>query len=634
MLVILTALGRAQVSPGPLSQAHQSLEGTTQCVTCHNFGVGTRGLKCLECHAEIRRRVNEHKGYHARSYKASDTQADCARCHMEHNGRQFLLTRLDRKKFEHRELTGFALEGKHAQLTCEKCHSAAHIPASARAEIKIRDFNKTYLGLGTECLSCHVDPHNGELGADCLRCHSQNAWKPAETFDHSHTNYPLTGLHQNVACAKCHGPKPGETAARYKGMPFINCQSCHADPHKGSFKGACQSCHSTAGWKSILPTNNFDHDATKFPLHGKHAETPCSKCHKNDDFKAPVAHTLCRDCHEDVHHGQFDGRAAGGDCKACHNEVAFKPALFTRETHQQSAFKLEGKHFKLECEECHQPAGKDAAYMTHKLTCVACHPDAHGGEFQSGAFENRCEMCHTQESFLPSTFSLARHEKTKFVLANAHSAVPCADCHKPLPNVNNANAAHAHGAPPPVARQYHFNDQSCTVCHTDPHSTTRTCETCHNTRNWKELRTFDHASTKFALEGAHESTGCIDCHKPAATAPLGAAVHVNTADFSHTPKRCFECHEDIHGGQFMAPGKEQDCSSCHSVSKWNSGTFDHNKTDYPLDGAHSKVGCAQCHTQQKEIDGRVVRMYSGAPRNCEGCHSSKSPELNGKKSAP
>ncbi|MGA7412361.1 MAG: cytochrome c3 family protein [Bryobacteraceae bacterium] len=632
VLVILTAAGRAQVSPGPLSLAHQSLEGTTKCATCHNFGLGTRGLKCLECHVEIRRRLTENKGYHARSYKASDTQADCARCHMEHNGRQFLLTRLDRKKFEHRELTGFALEGKHAQLNCGQCHKPSLIPAGARSEIKVRDLDKTFLGLGNQCRNCHEDPHAGQLGDECSRCHGQNAWKPAETFDHSRSNYPLTGLHQNVACAKCHGPKPGETAAHYKGIPFINCQSCHADPHGGSFKGACQSCHSTAGWKSILPTNTFDHDKTKFPLHGKHVETACSKCHKNDDFKTPIAHDLCRDCHEDVHHGQFEGRAAGGNCKACHDEEKFKPALYTREMHQQSAFKLEGKHFQLECEKCHQPAGKDAAYKTGKVTCVACHPDSHGDEFRSPPYENRCEMCHSQESFRPSTFTMARHAKTKFVLANAHSAVPCGDCHKPLSTALNANAAQDKGAPPHVALQYHFSDQSCSVCHADPHSTKLTCETCHNTRNWKELRTFDHTSTKFALEGAHQRTGCIDCHKPAAPAPPTDTARVKiSADFSHTPKQCFECHDDIHGGQFMTPGKEQDCSSCHSVTKWNSATFDHDKTSYPLDGAHSKVGCAQCHMQQKEIDGRVVRMYGDARTRCEGCHK---PELNGKKSAP
>ena len=76
---------------------------------------------------------------------------------------------------------------------------------------------------------------------------------------------------------------------------------------------------------------------------------------------------------------------------------------------------------------------------------------------------------------------------------------------------------------------------------------------------------------------------------------------------------------------------EKDCSSCHSISKWSAASFDHSKTDYPLDGAHSMVRCAQCHMQQKEIDGRVIRIYRGTPKNCEGCHASNSPELNGKK---
>ncbi len=638
--LLFTALACAQISPGPLSRPHQSLEGATKCSTCHNFGLATRSLKCLDCHTEIRRRVEQHIGYHARAYNVSETQMDCAHCHMEHNGRQFPLTKLDRNKYEHRGLTGFALEGRHARLSCEQCHNASHIPEAARAEIKIKDLNKTFLGLGKECLNCHQDPHAGQLGTECVRCHSQDAWKPAEGFNHSRTAFPLTGLHQNVACARCHGPKPGETVAHYKGLPFANCQNCHADPHRGafqdaSFQGSCQTCHSTAGWKAVLPAGGFDHDKTKFPLHGKHAETNCAQCHKNNDFRAPVAHTLCRDCHEDIHHGQFEGRAAGADCNACHNELKFKPTLFTRETHQQSAFKLEGKHFKLECEQCHQPTGKDAVYKTRKLICVDCHADPHGGEFRSAPYENRCELCHTQDSFRPSTFNLSRHAKTKFALVNAHSAVLCADCHKPLPNVNNVNAAHVSGAPPPAARQYHFGDQTCTGCHADPHSTKQTCETCHNTRNWKELRSFDHASTKFPLEGAHQNATCIGCHKPVTATSNVPSVRVKTsADFSHTPRQCFECHEDIHGGQFMAPGREKDCSSCHSISKWSAGSFDHSKTDYPLDGAHSMVRCAQCHTQQKEIDGRTVRLYHGTPKDCEGCHSSSSPELNGKKRAP
>ncbi len=629
----------AQISPGPLSQAHQSLEGSTKCATCHNFGLGTRGLKCLDCHGEIRRRVEEHTGYHARAYNVSTTQTDCARCHLEHNGRQFPLTRLDPKKFEHGRLTGFILEGKHAQLTCEQCHNASHIPASAHVEIKIKDLKKTFLGLGKECQNCHQDPHTGQLSNECLRCHNQDAWKPAQGFSHSRTAFPLTGLHEKVTCLQCHGPKPGDNVAHYKGLAFANCQNCHADPHRGafqnaSFQGSCQTCHSTAGWKSILPTGGFDHNKTKFPLHGKHAETTCSQCHKNNDFHAPVEHALCVNCHEDIHRGQFAGRAAGADCGACHNEVSFKPSLFTRETHQQSAFKLEGKHFKLGCDQCHQPAGKEAAYKLRKSLCVDCHADPHGGEFRSAPYDNRCELCHTQEAFRPSTFNLSRHAKAKFTLVNAHSAVLCADCHKPLATVNNSSAAHVAGSPPPAVRQYHFADLTCTGCHMDPHSTKQSCEACHNTRNWKELRSFDHASTKFPLEGAHQSALCAACHNPpAATSSVSARSAKGTVDFSHTPKQCFECHEDIHGGQFMTPGSEKDCSSCHSISKWGAASFDHSKTEYRLDGAHRLVRCAQCHAQQKEIDGRVVRIYRGAPKNCEGCHAANSPALNGKKNA-
>ena len=108
-----------------------------------------------------------------------------------------------------------------------------------------------------------------------------------------------------------------------------------------------------------------------------------------------------------------------------------------------------------------------------------------------------------------------------------------------------------------------------------------------------------------------------------------------SADFSHTPKQCFECHDDIHGGQFMTPGKRARiapvATQLQNGAPLRSITI---RPDYPLDGAHSMVRCAQCHTQQKEIDGRVVRMYRGTPKNCEGCHAANSPELNGKKSAP
>jgi hypothetical protein len=177
-------------------------------------------------------------------------------------------------------------------------------------------------------------------------------------------------------------------------------------------------------------------------------------------------------------------------------------------------------------------------------------------------------------------------------------------------SVAPAPAAHA----APAARQYHFDRQDCVACHNDPHRTTISCETCHNGQQWKQLKTFDHSSTKFVLEGAHVTVPCAACHKPAGPTAKGAP------DFSKTPKQCFECHEDVHGGQFMSGGRQEDCKACHTISKWNSGAFDHNSTSYPLDGFHVRVRCAQCHNQQKEMDGKTIRIYRGAPTDCAKCH--------------
>ena len=57
-------------------------------------------------------------------------------------------------------------------------------------------------------------------------------------------------------------------------------------------------------------------------------------------------------------------------------------------------------------------------------------------------------------------------------------------------------------------------------------------------------------------------------------------------------ERCTDCHTDPHKGQF---GK--DCQSCHTVDGWNiinkkgEKTGFHDKTNFPLRGAHISVAC-------------------------------------------
>ena len=581
-----------QLSPGPLSAAHRELEGVTKCAACHDFGQGARGFKCLDCHGEIKRELDAHSGYHTRLYKTTSRQTDCARCHMEHNGQKFSLVRFDRKAFDHRAETGYLLEGKHRTEECSNCHNAKHIAANARSGIQVKDLNRTFLGLRRECLTCHVEPHGGRLGADCLRCHNQDAWKPAAGFNHAKTRFALTGLHQAVQCFKCHVPKAGEKTPAYSGVVFAGCQNCHTDPHRGAFqaakfRGTCATCHNTGGWKKNRPSGNFEHGLTKFPLVQAHEQLACAKCHRDSDFHRAVNHQRCQDCHTDPHSGQFEARTAGSDCASCHTQTKFKPALFSRELHQQSKFRLEGKHIAVECSKCHKPEGKATVYLTGKLQCAECHEDRHKAAFVAAPYNGRCDSCHTVDDFKQVKFDRPRHVQTRFPLTGKHITVECSACHKPTAT--------------PTAMQYRFASQSCQSCHKDPHETKLSCETCHTNEGWKPAGAFDHSATKFPLDASHQKATCGQCHR-APKAPL----------FARTPNQCAACHEDKqHGGQFTA-----DCATCHVTVAWKEVTFDHDNARFPLDRAHRNVACAKCHKLQPGL----VTKYRGTPLECTKCH--------------
>jgi hypothetical protein len=76
----LTVTGWAQISPGPLSRAHQSLSGATQCTSCHKLAAGAASFKCLECHSDIAGRMAAKRGLHASFGAVSTSQKECATC--------------------------------------------------------------------------------------------------------------------------------------------------------------------------------------------------------------------------------------------------------------------------------------------------------------------------------------------------------------------------------------------------------------------------------------------------------------------------------------------------------------------------------------------------------------------------
>jgi hypothetical protein len=614
-------LAMAQISPGALSRAHQSLDGATDCTSCHKLSTGKAGFQCLECHGEINSRLSAHKGFHASLGIIAGSSQECVTCHSEHNGEDFPLIKWDTKSFDHKK-TGYILEGKHAGLTCEKCHNQQRIASNQLPTIKVKDLNRTFLGVSPSCATCHQDAHKGRLGADCLQCHNFMEWKSVTVvrFDHSRTRFPLTGLHPKAACEQCHTPGPDQQP-RYTGIPFGRCADCHADPHRGKFEQKCESCHTTSGWKKLSSESvneSVDHSKTRFPLLGMHVKVDCVQCHAGGDFKKPLASAKCADCHKDFHEGQFARRAGGGECASCHNVDGFKPSTFGVKEHAATAYPLEGKHTALQCDQCHLPKGKDTVYQLKFAKCADCHGDEHGGQFAGRPYLNACERCHNLQRFRPSTFSLPRHKDTRFQLAGGHVAVACNECHRPSPQF----------LPRKVA-VYRWSALVCTTCHTDPHrgqfeklmrtaslSGLTGCEVCHSTQSWKEFPRFDHSRTSFPLLGAHKAASCISCHKP-----KDARLSIASIDFKAAPVQCESCHSDVHGRQFES-NRITACSTCHNSTQWKPALFDHDKrTSFPLDGAHRRASCDGCHKLKRTVEGKQVLFYKPTPKECASCHN-------------
>jgi hypothetical protein len=612
-----------QISPGPLSRAHQSINGATDCSSCHEVSTGKSTFKCLACHGEIALRIGVRKGLHAAYDIKPGSSQECITCHSEHNGEDFILTKWDPKTFDHGK-TGYKLEGKHSGPGCNRCHTPERISESERATIKVKDLRRTFLGVSPNCSNCHQDQHKRRLGPNCLQCHNYIQWKTINIgkFDHALTRYPLTGLHSKVACQQCHTPG-SDRQPRYTGIAFRSCIDCHHDPHRGGFSQTCQSCHNTGGWNTILASGmnrTFDHSKTRFKLLGKHAEVECVRCHAGGDFKKALVFQSCADCHRpDPHGGQFAKRAAGSECSNCHTVDGFKPSRFGLKEHATTGYPLQGKHAALECAQCHLPKGKATVYKMKFKFCTDCHADEHAGQFASAPHFNTCEHCHNLQRFLPSTFSLRRHNEIQFGLTGSHVAVPCSECHKESASFK-----------PKPTSQYHWRSHTCQSCHADPHQgrflglmrkvaangRALECETCHSTETWTDLSQFDHSKTAFPLSGAHKSTKCVDCHKP--PSPTAGFIHV---DFKVAPAKCEACHADIHGQQFAKAGSTS-CAGCHDSTRWRPVLFDHDKqTSFVLQGAHRNVRCESCHKLKRGVEGRAVLFYKPTPKECAACHA-------------
>jgi hypothetical protein len=293
----------------PLDGRHAELE----CKQCHADPAASeprqfRGTphRCEQCHFDA------HRGAFAdvAVRLAAEPRGSCAVCHGT-----TAFAELDHEHFDHRDWTGFGIDGAHAQIDCTDCHARTPEPDQfGRRFGRIPEHGD---GVAS-CATCHGDPHGEAFAAlptqldgraGCLRCHDTASFRALpHGYDHgAATGFALTGRHGELECTQCHvrlatADAEGRTWQRAKGR---ECADCHRDPHQGQFErlGAidCTRCHkSTRTFATLSFRHNLD---SRFPLGDQHEKVACSSCHKPEligDAEVirycPLA-MECKSCH-------------------------------------------------------------------------------------------------------------------------------------------------------------------------------------------------------------------------------------------------------------------------------------------------------------------------------------------------
>ena len=432
---------------------------------------------------------------------------------------------------------GDALGGvaSHAQIAqCSACHAApwaasrmADRCAACHTDIAAQMFDVAKLhGMITQksptlaCRACHPE-HRGpsapltDLGSNTF---------PHEALGFSLNGHQLTVTRAAFTCSDCH--KDG-----IQTFASDTCDSCHrqidpvfAPAHVEAYGTACLDCHD--GVDRFGKT--FSHASFTFKLEGGHAKATCVKCHTGARAPADFAAAPqdCNTCHSarDAHKGQF-----GTDCGACHDPSDWKKATFD---HNLSAFKLEGKHADVKCEQCHV----NNVFKGTPTDCYSCHKqnDKHNGQFGAD-----CSACHTPNKWDDAAFD---HSKSNFPLTGAHVKVACERCHQ-----NN---------------QFKGLDLACVACHAEPAAHAgqfgTDCVACHSTDAWKPA-SFNGKHTFPLNHGEGGTVSCATCH-PA----------------NYTTYTCYGCHEHTEARIASKHREEgisnfQNCVECHADGRTREG---------------------------------------------------------------
>lgn len=276
------------------------------------------------------------------------------------------------------------------------------------------------------------------------------------------------------------------------------------------------------------------------------------------------------------------------------------------------------------CLQCHEPLrerlteGRGFHATLSGTACGTCHKE-HGGR--------DADMLRFDED------SFEHEREAGFALTGAHGSAECAQCHnRGLVTDRAVRRFKAQGRA--LDKTFMGLGTTCVACHQpeDPHRTQfedRGCEQCHNEVEWEDPGGFDHDEARFRLEGEHASVRCVSCHAQEAPAVDGIAALIRYRPLPFGA--CESCHVDNHDGQMGT------CTECHTPAGWSQiprdkfeSSFDHNQTDFELEGVHIELACVSCH-QESGLAESIQMQYAAENRTpsypqpvvetgCMSCH--------------
>jgi hypothetical protein len=539
----------------------------------------------------------------------------------------------DSLTFDHLD-TGFPLEGKHANLECERCHHGG-----------------TFVNLPTQCNQCHdgvfalgKSPTHIPTHASCDTCHTPEGFSMTAQvlFDHSAVAVQ--------ACVNCHNGSitVGES------------------PDHLRTTNRCEACHNYSAWLPVIQPFN-------------HAETlgSCASfgCHdgsgsgRGKPVGHPLTSNLCESCHSYPqwtvmntpfnHTGVLEPGCNRVGCHSASEKPADHPAVTTDR-----------------CEQCHTSMGSwivDPGFdhnLTAQLNCVSshCHSESDKGGGHPLVSAVDCQACHASKGqWLPLALPFD-HALTTDSCARCHNGTTAPDKDSLHPGTTaQCEVCHIAGQGwanlvlPLDHAQVTQANCSSVKCHSDADqykssgnhpNTSNACETCHqNTTDWLDVTLQSHTFV--------DSCGTSACHGAGGSATAKSANHPNTTDqcqgchaypswkpllsiIDHAQANdlCFNCHNGTiaRGKGSGHPQTSNQCDSCHNTSDWlqvadlhsdplnamncaRAGCHDGNATAKPAQHPATSSVCEACHAYNVWNTLNQPFAHEQTNDKCEVCHN-------------